>query len=69
MNYEVKCQNYEICGETMLLDYQEYTDLYNDDFVCNSCYDAEDMDFYETIGWDDSDALASAGHGMDEDYL
>jgi len=26
------------------------------------------MEFFETIGWADSDALASAGHGMDEDY-
>jgi hypothetical protein len=26
------------------------------------------MEFFETIGWSDSDALASAGHGMDEDY-
>ena len=30
--------------------------------------DAEEMEFYELTGWADSDALASAGHGMDEDY-
>jgi hypothetical protein len=26
------------------------------------------MEFYELTGWADSDALASAGFGMDEDY-
>ncbi len=27
-----------------------------------------EMEFYELTGWADSDALASAGFGMDEDY-
>ena len=46
---------------------EEY-EIYGDDYMCAECYDSEEMEFYETVGWSDADALASAGHGMDEDY-
>ena len=31
-------------------------------------YADEEFNFFEVTGWHDADALASAGHGMDEDY-
>jgi len=36
--------------------------------MCAECYAADEYHFFETIGWSDSDALTSAGFGMDEDY-
>jgi hypothetical protein len=67
-NFTVACLNYEICGATTtFFDEAEY-EIYGDDYMCAECYDSEEMEFYETTGWADSDALASAGHGMDEDY-
>ena len=63
--FTVACLNYEICGaEETFYSEAEY-DIYGDDYICAACYDSEEMDFY---GWSDSEALASAGHGMDEDY-
>jgi hypothetical protein len=50
-----------------MMDAYEYG-YYQDDFLCHECFDADEVAFYEVTGWDDSDALASAGYGMDEDY-
>jgi hypothetical protein len=66
--FTVACLNYEICGaQETFYDDSEY-EIYGDDYMCAECYASEEMEFFETIGWSDSDALASAGHGMDEDY-
>lgn len=63
--FTVGCINSDFCDAfTTFYSEAEY-DIYGDDWMCADCYDAEEMDFY---GWSDSDALASAGHGMDEDY-
>jgi hypothetical protein len=66
--FTVACLNYEICGaeETFYSD-EEY-EIFGDDYTCAECYASEEMKFYELTGWADSDALASAGFGMDEDY-
>jgi len=66
MEYRVFCTN-DNCDEYIMMDAYEYG-YYQDDFLCASCYDADEVLFYELTGWDDADALASAGHGMDEDY-
>jgi len=66
--FTVACLNYEICGAEITFDSVEEYDIYGDDYMCAECYDSEEMEFYETVGWSDADALASAGHGMDEDY-
>jgi hypothetical protein len=66
MEYKVFCTN-DNCDEYIMMDAYEYG-YYQDDFMCPSCYDADEVLFYELTGWDDADALASAGHGMDEDY-
>ena len=67
-SFTVACLNYEICGaEETFEDESEY-EIYGDDYMCAECYASEEYNFFETIGWSDSDALASAGHGMDEDY-
>ena len=66
--FHVVCLNYEICGSDEIFDSIEEYEIYGDDYMCAECYDSEEMEFYENIGWADSDALASAGHGMDEDY-
>jgi len=66
--FTVACLNYEICGDTATFDSVEQYDMYGDDYICAECYDSEEMEFYEITGWYDSDALASAGHGSDEDY-
>lgn len=66
--FTVACLYYEICGAQETFDSIEEYEIYGDDYVCPECYDSEEMSFYETTGWADSDALASAGHGMDEDY-
>ena len=63
--FQVACLNYEICGATTTFADESEYDIYGDDWICGECYDSDDMDFY---GWSDADALASAGHGMDEDY-
>ncbi len=64
----VACLNHEICGATETFYSEEEYEIYGDDYMCAECYDSEEMEFYELTGWSDSDALASAGHGMDEDY-
>lgn len=66
--FTVSCLNYEICGATETFDNVDEYEIYGDDYVCAECYSDEEFTFYETIGWDDSDVLASAGYGMDEDY-
>ena len=66
--FTVACLNYEICGAQETFDTIEEYEIYGDDYICAECYDSEEMEFYELAGWADSDALASAGHGMDEDY-
>ena len=66
--FTVACLNYEICGDEATFDSVEQYEIYGDDYVCAECYADEEMTFFETAGWYDSDALASAGHGMDEDY-
>jgi hypothetical protein len=66
--FTVACLNYEICGAQETFDSVEEYEIYGDDWTCGECYDSEEMEFYELGGWADSDALASAGHGMDEDY-
>jgi hypothetical protein len=52
----------------MTFDSESDYEVFGDDYTCGECYDSEEMEFYEVTGWTDSDALASAGHGMDEDY-
>jgi hypothetical protein len=64
----VACLNYEICGAQEIFYSDEDYEVYGDDYTCAECYASEEMEFYELTGWADSDALASAGHGMDEDY-
>ncbi len=66
--FHVACLNYEICGATITLHDESEYEIYGDDYMCAECYDSEEMEFYEITGWADSDALASAGFGMDEDY-
>jgi hypothetical protein len=66
--FTVPCLNYEICGDEATFDSVEEYDIYGDDYVCAECYADEEITFFETAGWYDSDAFASAGHGMDEDY-
>jgi hypothetical protein len=66
--FHVACLNYEICGAEEIFDSIEEYEIYGDDYICAECYDSEEMEFYEIAGWSDADALASAGHGMDEDY-
>ena len=66
--FHVACLNYEICGSDEIFDSIEEYEIYGDDYMCAECFDSEEMEFYENIGWADSDALASAGFGMDEDY-
>jgi hypothetical protein len=65
-NFTVACLNYEICGAQETFDSVEEYEIYGDDWMCGECYDSDEMSFF---GWDmDADSLASAGHGMDEDY-
>ena len=66
--FEVTCLNYEICGSTETFHSEEEYEIYGDDYTCAECYADQEYSFFETIGWADADALASAGHGMDEDY-
>ena len=66
--FTVSCLNYEICGAQETFDNESEYEVYGDDYICAECYASDEMSFFETIGWADSDALASAGHGMDEDY-
>ena len=66
--FTVACLYYEICGAQETFDTESEYEIYGDDYVCAECYDADEMAFYELTGWGDADALASAGHGMDEDY-
>jgi len=66
--FTVACLNHEICGATETFYSEEEYEIYGDDYMCAECYDSEEMEFYELTGWADSDALASAGFGMDEDY-
>ena len=66
--FTVACLNYEICGAQEIFYSDEDYEVYGDDYTCAECYASEEMEFFETIGWSDADALASAGHGMDEDY-
>lgn len=60
----VPCDFYEICGTATYVTDTEM-EFYSDGYVCAECFDQQEMDFY---GWSDSDVLASAGWGMDEDY-
>ena len=66
--FTVACLNYEICGDEATFDSVEQYEIYGDDYICAECYADEEMTFFEIAGWADSDALASAGHGSDEDY-
>jgi hypothetical protein len=66
--FKVACLRYEICGAQETFYSAEEYEIYGDDYICAECFDLEEMTFFELIGWADSDALASAGHGMDEDY-
>lgn len=67
--FTVACLNYEICGDESTFDSVEQYEIYGDDYICAECYAEEEYNFFETVGWDmDADALASAGHGSDEDY-
>ena len=66
--FTVSCLNYEICGAQETFDNDSEYEIYGDEYTCAECYASEEMEFYELTGWADSDALASAGHGMDEDY-
>jgi len=66
--FTVACLNYEICGDKATFDSESVYEVYGDDYICAECYASEEMEFFETIGWSDADALASAGFGMDEDY-
>ena len=63
----VYCDFYEICGTATYINVEDL-EFYNDGYVCAECFDQMDVEFYETIGWSDADALASAGFGMDEYY-
>ena len=63
----VYCDFYEICGTATYVNDSDL-EFYNDGYQCAECFDQMDAEFYETIGWSDADALASAGFGMDEDY-
>jgi hypothetical protein len=67
-NFTVACLNYEICGAQETFDNEAEYEILGDDYICAECYASGEMEFFETIGWADSDALASAGFGMDEDY-
>lgn len=62
------CAYYEICGGQLTLDAQEAEIYGGEEYICPECFDADEIAFFETIGWSDADALASAGFGMDEDY-
>jgi hypothetical protein len=66
--FTVACLNYEICGAEETFDSVEEYEIYGDDWTCGECYDSDEMEFYGMDNWADADALASAGHGMDEDY-
>jgi len=66
--FTVACLNYEICGAQEIFYSDEEYEIYGDDYVCAECYASEELEFFETVGLDDSYALASAGYGMDEDY-
>lgn len=66
--FTVACLGYEICGGQETFDSIEEYEIYGDDYICAECYTSDEMAFFETVGWEDSDALASAGFGMDEDY-
>ena len=59
---------YEICGTATYVSDSDELEFYNEGWQCAECFDQMDVEFYETIGWSDADALASAGFGMDEDY-
>jgi hypothetical protein len=50
------------------LDCRDETELL-DGIICWTCsFERSEIEFFETVGWSDGDALASAGYGMDEDY-
>lgn len=60
------------CDQSITVPYAEAGFFeYEDDYVCPDCLNQEEMHLLE---WydnevDDSYALASAGHGTDEDYM
>ena len=64
----VYCDFYEICGTATIINVEDL-EFYNDGWQCAECFDQFEVEFYESVGWSDADALASAGHGMDEDYF
>ena len=66
--FTVACLGYEICGSQETFHDESEYEIYGDDYICAECYASDEINFFETIGWADSDALASAGFGMDEDY-
>jgi hypothetical protein len=66
--FTVACLNYEVCGAKETFEDESEYEIYGDDYMCAECYAADEYHFFETIGWSDSDALTSAGLGMDEDY-
>ena len=64
----VYCDFYEICGTATYVSDSDELEFYNEGWQCAECFDQFEVEFYESVGWSDADALASAGHGMDEDY-
>lgn len=72
MEYKVFCEgfiNSDRCDQYIILDDYEYG-FYDNDYFCPDCQNQEEMHINEWYDddTDDSYALASAGHGMDEDY-
>ena len=54
--FKVACLRYEICGaEETFYSAEEY-EIYGDDYICAECFDLEEMNFFELIGWRDIDA-------------
>ena len=72
MEYKVTCNGVffgSSCDQYIMLNDYEYG-FYEDDYICPNCQNQEEMylnDWYDD-DTDDAYALASAGHGMDEDY-
>lgn len=72
MEYKVTCNGTffgSSCDQYIMLDDYEYG-FYEDDYICPDCMNQEEMylNDWADEAIDDEYALASAGHGMDEDY-
>lgn len=73
MNFKLTCvgiahiQN--ICDQFIIVDEIDAT-YFTEGYICDDCQNQEDMYLYDWDDYsDDSYALASAGHGSDEDYF